>query len=101
MQAMTRDERRMIDEAIQAGKVQRIPRGVTAYEDGPYCWRKKQHRRRGRKPHTNAIRVIRALAARGLTDAQIARSIGRTRKAVSNLRYRHNIPAGQPKPNVL
>jgi len=89
MQAMTREERRMIDEAISQGRVRRIPRGVSGE-----CRAKS---RRGRKPHTNAIRIIRLLAQRGMTDAQIARHVGKTKKAVSNLRYRHHITAGQPK----
>ena len=74
----------LIAEYIARHGVTRIPRGVSG----------ECARRVGRRRHLAKIARIRDLARAGFTDRQIAERIGTTRKAVSNMRYRHNIPAG-------
>lgn len=87
--SLTADEQRLIAEAIVAGKLRRIPMG----QSGEVTYR----RRRGRKVNTVALRMVKALADRSLPDAAIAEEIGKTKKAVQGIRYRHGIDAGCPK----
>lgn len=83
--ALTDDEQRLIAEAIAAGKLRRIPRGQSG----------TVRMRRGRKVNRVAVSMVEALARQCLSDREIADEIGKSKKAVQNIRYRHGITAGR------
>lgn len=84
---LTDEEHRLIQEAITQGRVRRIPRGKSG---NPSVWK----RRAGRPVNRVVVRLVRVMAQQKLTDRQIARRIGKTRKAVERIRDRHGIPSG-------
>lgn len=86
---LSQDDQELIARAIADGKLRRIPMG----QSGEVTYR----RRRGRKVNTVALRMVKALADRSLPDAAIAEEIGKTKKAVQGIRYRHGIDAGCPR----
>ena len=84
---LTAEERALIEAAVQNGKVQKIPQGQSGE---PVVKRFGVGRRRNLKK----ISAIKTLALNRLDDKQIADSLGTTRKAVSNYRYRYDIESG-------
>lgn len=83
---LTDEEIRLITEAVAQGRVRRIPRGQSG---NPSVWK-----RSGRPVNRVVVRLVRTMAHQKLTDRQIARRIGKTRKAVERIRDRHGIPSG-------
>lgn len=84
---LSEHEQRLIAEAIALGKLRRIPMGQ--------CGAVKM--RRGRKIDIVSVKMVRALADRCLPDRAIAEQVGKTKKAVQNIRYRHGITAGRSR----
>lgn len=86
-----KEMRALIDAAVNAGRVQHIPRG----QSGDVI----QKVNVGRKKDVVTIRRVKLLADMRMSDGEIADRIGKTRKAVSNCRYRHGIENGWRKRN--
>ena len=85
MDTISKDERRLIDEAIARGRAQVIPMHVSSCHPT---------HKPGRKPDYHRIAAVKRKAAEGKNDTAIAREIGTTPKAISNCRYRHGITNG-------
>jgi len=84
MDVLTDEDRALIDAALQAGKVRKIPTG----QGGDV------RKRAGRRKDEHTITRVKLLANSKLNDREIAETIGKTQKAVSNCRYRHGITNG-------
>lgn len=79
-----KSDEELIREAIEAGMVRKIPRGVSG----------DVKLKRGPAKNIMRIQRIRLLSAKNFSDLEIAEEIGSTQKAVSNTRYREGIPNG-------
>lgn len=91
---ITPEERRLIDEAIEQGRVQRIPSPMSAFDPGaPQShWHRKDAaagtpsaRRRAAALHRARLRQVADLVRQGLEQQEIARQIGVHRNTVGNL----------------
>ena len=80
------DMQRLIAEAVASGKVTKVRQG----ESGTLTYRRSA----GRPRDHATIKRVELLSKQKLSDGEIAQEIGKSRKAVSNCRYRHGIENG-------
>lgn len=106
------DDRRLIDEAIAAGKVTVVPTGVSGIPEEPMGWREAVDRqfkmlKRGDRirnaPYARSVqsiavdKQIRSLLSEGKSNSQIAKAMNLTVGAVQQRLFRMGVTRGQPK----
>lgn len=90
------DLRRMVRQGMPHAEIAtRLDRSVKAISAAIYKFDIKVTRNTGYRP--DDVRRVRELAARGYSDRIIGLTIGRTRSAISQIRERRNIAAGNPQ----